>query len=165
MFNFTQYFSAQRKYVSVQYDNTTQHNLRRWASAAGFDLTKTYNGGDQPEESFDFHTTIFYTTTRHVLPNGIINIGMKTARVSGFKMLGKENDIPVLSLEMDYDNPIGRIRKYYENVGLEDEWPFYQPHVSLSYAKQDPCPVPNHLPEFDLVFDSIVVRDILDDPT
>lgn len=162
MFNFSGFMDkSARKYISLKYNNETQNKLRRWAVWNGFDLTKTFKGGEQPEESFDFHTTIFYTTTRHVLPTGVIEVKPKSVRATGFKMLGKEEDVPVLSLGLD---TIGPIRKHYEEMGLKDEWPYYQPHVSLSYAKQNPSPVPMELPQFDLVFDAIVVKDILDNP-
>lgn len=150
--------TPRRKYVAVQYDKSTQDKLRRWANDNGFDLTTKYDGTKQDEKDFDFHTTIFFTTTEHVIPNHkkkITPVG--TAKVVDIVMLGRNNDIPVLKIKSP---TVLSIRQHYaETYGMKDEWPEYTPHVSLSYSKDLPDVNKVKLPDFELTFDEIKVDD------
>lgn len=148
-----------RKYVNIQYTKETQDNLRKWAMDQGFDLTANYDGTTQKAESFDFHSTIFYTTSRHAMTGGVTEITPKIAKPIGFKMLGRESDVPVIKLAQDN---IIKIRQHYEEMGMKDEWPEYQPHISLSYGKSFPDVKTVDLPTFDLVFDRIFMTDVVD---
>ena len=149
------------KYIAVQYDEATQKKLREWAKSNGFDLTVNYDGTSQPEEDFDFHTTIFFTTTKHDLKNEtkkLVSPGQ--AKVVDIMMLGVNNDIPVLKIE---SSDILDIRKQYEEqYGMKDAWPEYKPHVSLSYSKDTPDVSSITLPDFTLTFDKLKIDDAED---
>ena len=72
-------------------------------------------------------------------------------------MLGVNNDIPVLKIESPM---VLRIRKHYaETYGMQDAWPEYKPHVSLSYSKNLPDMDKVKLPTFELTFNQIKVDD------
>jgi hypothetical protein len=146
------------KYVAVQYDAATQRKLRAWAKENGFDLTAKYDGTKQDEEDFDFHTTIFFTTSKHDLPNHIKAIAPSgTAKVVDIMMLGVNNDIPVLKIESPM---IARLRNHYADVyDMKDAWPEYKPHVSVSYSKDLPDMKKVKLPTFELTFNEIKVDD------
>lgn len=147
-----------RKYVAVQYDVTTQRKLREWAKENGFDLTTRYDGTSQSEEDFDFHTTIFYTTSEHDIPNHKKVIAPSgVAKVTGITMLGHNKDIPVLEI---HSPMVLRMRRHYADVhGMKDEWPEYTPHVSVSYSKNLPDISKVKLPTFDLTFNEIKIED------
>lgn len=147
-----------RKYVAVQYDEATQRKLRKWATENGFDLTTKYDGTKQNIENFDFHSTIFFTSTEHQIPNHIKTIAPSgSAKVVDIEMFGVNKDIPVLRVESP---TILRLRKHYEEAyGMKDEWPDYKPHVSISYSKDLPDMSKVKLPTFELTFNQIKVDD------
>jgi 2'-5' RNA ligase len=151
-------FIARRKYVAVEYDDESQKKLREWALDNGFDLTVKFNGEKQEPEDFDFHTTIFYTTNEVPLRNRVMPQSSSEVIITGIKFLGEDEDIPVLSISLS--GAIKDIREHFERLGLEDKWPSYQPHISLSYAKKrvdtDKIVLPNFRPKFD----RIVIKDI-----
>jgi 2'-5' RNA ligase len=151
-------FIARRKYVAVEYDDESQKKLREWALDNGFDLTAKFNGEKQEPEDFDFHTTIFYTTNEVPLRNRVMPQSSSEVIITGIKFLGEDEDIPVLSVSLS--GAIKDIREHFERLGLEDKWPSYQPHISLSYAKKrvdtDKIVLPNFRPKFD----RIVIKDI-----
>jgi len=153
-------FMSKRKYVAVQYDDESQKKLREWAINNGFDLGIKYNGEEQDPEDFDFHTTIFFTTNEVLLRNQEIEQTPTEVIVTGIKFLGENEDIPVLSVSMS--GGIEQLRKYYEDLGLKDQWPSYQPHISLSYAKKQVDTTDMKLPDFRPKFDRIVIKDIED---
>ena len=150
-------FMKKRKYVAVQYDQKSQELLRKWCKKNGFDLTYKYSGARQKEEDFDFHTTIFYTNNEVYLrnENHPINSPGKV-KITGIKMLGFNNDIPVFTIESE---DIANLRSYYEGLGLEDQWDEYIPHISVCYDRK-PVDINNiKIPDFDLYFDEVVVED------
>jgi 2'-5' RNA ligase len=149
---------AKTKYVAVQYDEATQRKLRAWAKENGFDLETKYDGTKQDEKDFDFHTTIFFTTSKHNIPNHVKTIAPSgTAKVVDIMMLGVNNDIPVLKID---SMMVLRIRKHYQDAyGMEDQWPEYKPHVSISYSKDLPDMSKVKLPTFELTFNEIKVDD------
>ena len=163
MMRFKQFMEEKtsKKYVAVQYDEATQRKLRKWAMDNGFDLTTKYDGSTQRPEDFDFHTTIFFTTTEHAIPNHVKTIAPGSiAKVVDIMMLGVNNDIPVLKVESPM---IDRIRKHYEETyGMKDAWPEYKPHVSVSYSKNLPNLENVKLPDFELTFNQIKVDDALE---
>lgn len=146
------------KYVAVQYDEATQRKLRKWAKDNGFDLATKYDGTTQPEEDFNFHTTIFFTTSKHNIPNHVKTIAPSgSAKIVDIMMLGVNNDIPVLKIESPM---VQRLRKHYaETYGMKDAWPEYKPHVSVSYSKDLPDMEKVKLPTFELTFNEIKVDD------
>lgn len=151
-------FMAKQKYVSVTYDKESQKKLREWAIENDFDLTKKYNGDDQKPEDFIFHTTIFYTTNEVNLKNKKIKVEPTEVSIQGIKFLGENEDIPVLKLELT--GKLKDLRIQYEDLGLEDQWPSYQPHISLSYAKEKRDVSKIKMPTFKPKYDIIEISDI-----
>ena len=147
-----------QKYVAVQYDEDTQRKLRKWAEENGFDLTTKYDGTKQDPKDFDFHTTIFFTTTEHQIPNHYKTIAPGgNAKVVDIQMLGVNNDIPVLKIESPM---VLRIREHYKDTyEMKDQWDQYIPHVSVSYSKDLPDVSKVKLPTFELTFNQIKVDD------
>lgn len=147
------------KYVCVIYDNKTQKLLNDWCEANGITHNKSYSGKKR-YGPFKFHTTIFYTNTKHDLQNGEFP-ATGTVSIKGIELMGENKDIIVLKV----DSPdIQKIRKKYESMGMEDEWPDYKPHVSLTYDRfKDESKIKNLIqPMFDLKFDAIQVADAED---
>lgn len=151
-------FMAKRKYVAVVYDDISQKKLRKWATDNGFDLTTKFDGEKQEPEDFDFHTTIFYSTNEANLRHGILKETPTEVIITGIKFLGENKDIPVLSLSLS--GGLKDIREHFEGLGLEDEWPTYKPHISLSYAKKQIDVSNIKIPDFRPKFDKIKIRDI-----
>lgn len=150
-----------KKYVSVEYDAATQRKLREWAKENGFDLSVGYSGSKQKESDFDFHTTIFYTTTAHDIPNHEKILPSKgSANVVGFEMFGENKNIPVLIIS---SSVINGLRKHYEETyKMQDQWPTFKPHVSVSYATDALPDVESiKLPDFELTFNKVKVEDLL----
>lgn len=147
---------AKTKYVAVQYDEPTQRKLRDWAKKHGFELTTKYDGSHQKEEDFDFHTTIFFTTSTHDLKNRMITLAPGgEARVVGMTMLGDK--IPVLKVESPM---IMRLRKHFEEEHeMKDQYPEYIAHVSVSYSKNLPDMSNIKLPDFPLTFNQVKIDD------
>lgn len=151
-------FMSKRKYVSVVYDDDSQKKLREWAKENDFDLSIDFDGSLQDPKDFDFHTTIFYTTNEVRLRNKASGLDPTEVEITGIKFLGENEDIPVLTISSS--DGILNLRKYYEELGLEDKWPSYQPHISLSYAKNKIDSNKIKLPGFRPKFNKIVIRDI-----
>lgn len=152
-----------RKYIAVIYDDRTQNNLRQWCNENNFNLGYDYNGDVQDPGKFDFHTTLFYTTSMHDdLPEepGYKLIESHRVIPAGFEMLGQEKDIPVIIMEPS--GMIQQLRQKYEAVGMKDAWPEYKPHVSLSYAKELVETSSLKLPDFPLTFNKVVIKDLLE---
>lgn len=151
-------YTASRKYVAVQYDAESQEKLREWAKSNGFDLTVKYGGKKQDEKEFDFHSTVFYSTNESNLRNQVLKIKPTEVTIKGIKFLGDDKDVPVLSIELE--NGIKDMRTYFERIGLEDKWPSYEPHISLSYAKQKIDVKDIKLPTFKPRYDTLIIEDI-----
>lgn len=148
-----------KKYISVIYNDETQENLRNYCKKYGFDLSKNYHGEDQAVRSFKFHTTIFYSTTSHKLKNKKSYYTPSEVYPESFDLFGDDKDVPVLLLKSE---ALDNIRMYYkETHQMNDEWPDYKPHISLSYSRfniPDIHSIP--LPDFDLIFDKIKIEDL-----
>jgi 2'-5' RNA ligase len=151
-------FLRSRKYVAVQYDDESQKKLRNWAEENGFDLSVKYNGEEQDPEDFDFHTTIFFSTNEVELRNREIKQAPTEVIITGMKFLGEDEDIPVLTVSVS--GGIKDLRQHYEDLGLEDQWPKYQPHISVSYAKKPMDIKKIKLPTFRPKYDRVVIKDI-----
>ena len=149
---------AKRKYVSVKYDKESQDKLRDWATKNGFDLAVKYNGEEQDPKEFDFHTTVFYSTNESNIRNKEQNLSPAEVTITGIKFLGDDKDIPVFSIELS--GGIKDLREQYESLGLEDKWPSYQPHISLSYAKEQRDVSNMKLPDFKPKYDTLIIEDI-----
>lgn len=151
-------FRAKRKYVAVQYDDESQKQLRDWAEENGFDLSIKYNGEEQDPKDFDFHTTIFFSTNEVDLRNREIKQTPTEVIITGMKFLGENEDIPVLTVSVS--GGIKYLRQHYEDLGLEDQWPTYQPHISVSYAKKPIDINKIKLPTFRPKYDRVVIKDV-----
>jgi 2'-5' RNA ligase len=151
-------FMAKRKYVSVQYDKESQAKLRDWALKNGFNLSVKYNGEEQDPKEFDFHTTVFYSTNEINLRNKTVKIPPTEVTITKIKFLGDNQDIPVLAIEPT--DGIKDLREHFESLGLEDKWPSYQPHISLSYAKEQKDTSEIKLPDFKPKYDKLIIEDI-----
>jgi 2'-5' RNA ligase len=151
-------FIAKRKCVSVQYDKESQNKLREWAVKNGFNLSLNYDGVEQDPKEFDFHTTVFYSTNEINLRNKSVKIPAAEVTITKIKFLGENEDIPVLAIEPT--EGIKELREYFESLGLEDKWPSYQPHISLSYAKEQKDTSEIKLPDFKPKYDTLIIEDI-----
>ena len=151
-------FISKRKYVSVRYDKESQKKLREWAIQNNFDLTLTYGGEKQDPEDFDFHTTVFYSTNESILKNKSTKLQPTEVTISKIKFLGDNEDIPVFAIELTGE--IKELRKRFEEMGLEDKWPDYQPHISLSYARKKINTDNIELPNFKPRYDTLIIEDI-----
>lgn len=149
-----------RKYVAVIYDEETQQKMREWCQANGFDLTKTYSGKDQSPEDFDFHTTVFYSVNEVSMKNGVLPLTHGEAFPRAFKLLGENQDIPVLVVS---SSDLNSLRDIYKHEGLEDRWPDYIPHISLSYVRKDYDLSGLKLPDFRMKFGELKIEDISED--
>lgn len=153
-------FMAKRKYVSVQYDKESQDKLRDWATKNGFNLAVKYNGEEQDPKEFDFHTTVFYSTNEANIRNKTSNLRPTEVTITKLKFLGENQDIPVLAIEPT--DGIKELREHFESLGLEDQWPSYQPHISLSYAKEQKDVSDIRVPDFKPKYDKLIIEDIED---
>jgi hypothetical protein len=153
-------YTPKRKYVSVVYDDSSQLLLRNWALENGFDLTTSYSGNIQPMEDFKFHTTIVYSKNEKYLTNQTLTRSPTKVIVTGIKMLGENYDAHVLSLCAI--GPINQARLFYEEIGLVDYWPTFNPHISISYSKVLPDMSKVKLPTFTPTFDKIKIEDLED---
>jgi 2'-5' RNA ligase len=151
-------FMAKRKYVAVQYDKESQDKLRDWATKNGFDLSVKYNGDEQDPKEFDFHTTVFYSINESNMRNKEQNVKPTEVTITGIKFLGENEDIPVFAIELE--GGIKAMREQFQSLGLEDKWPSYQPHISLSYAKEQRDITDIKLPDFKPKYDKLIIEDI-----
>lgn len=147
-----------RKFVSIYYDEETSDKLREYCYENGIDLTKDFDDSNQAPEEFDFHTTIFFSSNESSIPESNQRLNESIVFPDHFEMLGLEKNILVLKVK---SATIRGLRTYYEELGLEDTWPLYKPHVTLSYNKEIKYDLTRlEIPKFELVFNRLVVKDI-----
>jgi len=149
-----------RKYVAITYDDKTQEKLRDWCAENRFDLSKSYNGEDQDPSDFEFHTTVFYSENEINMENQVLPLTHGEAFPVKFKLIGENKDIPVLLVS---SSDLNDIRDEYERRGLQDKWPDFLPHVSLSYVRKDYDLKGLKLPEFRMKFGELKIEDIDED--
>lgn len=156
---FSQYINQMaRKYVALYLDNKSQKAMRKWCVEQGFDLTTNYDGQPQSIEDWDFHLTIFFTTSEHDTRPGEMSITPLELTADHFELLGVNHDVPVLKINTDNDH-LQEIRRLYVEMGYKDEWPEYKPHVSLSYKYSGKPDITNlSLPPFKLYADKLVIK-------
>jgi hypothetical protein len=157
---FREGMTMSRKYVAIVYDDDSQQKLRDWCEENGFDLTATYSGIDQPASAFEFHTTVFYSINEVAMKNEVIPLTHGEAFPVKFKLLGDEENVPVLVVSSP---GIKGIRDEMANHGLMDKWPDYIPHISLSYARKDYDLTGMELPNFAMKFGYLKIEDINED--
>lgn len=120
-----------RKYIAAYYDQETQEKLRDYCFRNSLDLSKSYGDRAINPEDFDFHTTIFYTTSRHNLDPMKLPFDSWTIPV-GIELLGQEKNIPTLLVE---NTRMRSMRQSFESLyNMKDQWPTFKPHISLSYS-------------------------------
>lgn len=150
-----------RKYVAVIYDDETQKNLREFYQNNGVDLTVSYNGNPQAAEEFEFHTTIFYSTTLHDKSwVGSYELAGGSAIPIGYELFGLDKNVPVL--KVDRSGVISYLRTVMSRIhDMEDAWPEYKPHISISYNKDQIPDIANlPIPTFPLTFNKYVIENI-----
>ena len=152
-----------RKYIAVEYDIPTQIKLRQWCIDNGFDLRTKFNGETQATEEFDFHTTVFYSSSKHFMKNKEITfLKPYEAKVTGIKNLGRDplKPIPTLTVESD---TLNYLRDDFSQLyNMKDEWTNYIGHVTISYngIRSTPIHLINKLPDFNLYFNKLKIADV-----
>ena len=127
----------EKKYIEVQYDAVTQGYLREFCEQNGFDLSIKYDGSKQDPANFDFHTTVWFTTTEHRIPNGGHECNI-TATPKGWALFGPNQDI--LVMEIGSKGLLQLRNSYGEQHAMEDEWPDYRPHITVCYRHKGGLP-------------------------
>jgi hypothetical protein len=159
MLKFSDYLNTfKKKFVCIYFDETTNKNLYEYATNAGFDISHDYQGNKIDPKSFDFHVTIFYTSNTCNIKNMKIKVDSNVkSKVLGIRLLGENEDIPVLRL----DNEFKVFRDTFEELGLKDNWPEWLPHVSLSYKYDKETKIADGLivPDFDIIPSHIMIKD------
>ena len=152
------------KIVMLHASADTQRALRGWAVAHGFDISRSHGGDVQHVEDFGFHVTVVATNNPVTLPTGEHDIAPTPVRAVGFDKLGADKDVPALALPTD--GALGDMRRHFVNTyGSVPTYPEFKPHLSLSYAWSGlPALDALAVPDFDLVFDRIVVSDMKPKP-
>lgn len=153
-------YPLEKKYIEVVYDQPTQAGLAAYCVEHGIDCTQTHSGRIVNPEDFDFHTTVWFTTTEHRIPNQSRATQPFLVYPTGFELFGEEKNILVMLIKGgsyvdrqmpdDYDALMNLRQAFGQTHKMEDEWPDYRPHISLSYAHKGDIPdIP--LPDFPLV--------------
>jgi hypothetical protein len=128
----SQLSATSKKYIEVQYDEDTQHYLRQYCIDNEFDLSVKFDGKDQSPQMFDFHSTVWYTTNETSINNGTQDVQITDITSQGFALFGPDENILVLEIDSEQ---IRSIRATLgSEYGLEDEWPDYRPHITVSYS-------------------------------
>lgn len=149
-----QLLPSERKYIEVQYNPITQGYLREYCADNGFDLSVRFDGSKQDPEKFDFHSTVWFTTSEHKLKNGTLSVNI-TAAPTGFALFGENKNILVMEIE---SKGLQSIRDHYgSEYGMEDEWPDYRPHITLCYNYTGDLPTVD-LPDIPLVADRLNIK-------
>jgi hypothetical protein len=147
-----------KKYVSIEYDDETQSNLRQRCNENGFDLTWKFNGERQAVEDYNFHTIIFYTKSLHA-PGSIYEPVYGENRATMWELLGKDKEIPTVRV---FGPELMKLRRKFYDKGYRDEWPKYRPHISISYSPIVPVVNTIPLPAFPLRFDRLKIKDLIE---
>lgn len=144
----------QEKYIEIQYSPVTQGYLREYCLDNGFDLTVSFDKEKQSELDFDFHSTVWFTSNKAVISNGTQNVTIDDVTPKGFALFGEEENILVLEIESE------QIRSIRATLGdrykLEDVWPDYRPHITLSYLYTD-----NDVPQVELPDGDMIIGEYL----
>ena len=145
-----------KKYVCLTFTDETNAKLRQYALDNGFNLTVSYDDKPQKAEDFDFHITVFYTSSEADAKDvGTVDLEPFEVKISGFELLGDENDVPVLLVQRD--KILNTIRKEFVFIGYEDKWPDWKPHISLSYQRKQYAK-PKKLPNFPIMVNKLSIE-------
>lgn len=129
---------ATKKYIEVQYTPVTQGYLREYCHTNGFDLTTKFNGTTQEPDDFDFHSTVWFTSNAVVMQNESREILIDDVIPKNFAMFGPDKDI--LVLEIDSEKLTAIRETFGDEYALEDEWPDFAAHITLSYSHAGELP-------------------------
>lgn len=143
-----------RKYVCLQFDSESNKKLKEYAESNGFDLSKNYNGENQDPSDFDFHITIFYTSSEHDTQEGEYKIKPFQVVFEKFDLFGENKDVPVLKVKLTDD--LLEVRERFEMMGYKDKWGEYKPHMSLSYAPYKKVDI--SMPDFPVTATKIIIE-------
>lgn len=156
------------KYIEVVYDDLTQDHLLSYCNQHNFDCSVTHSGRNVSPEDFNFHSTVWFTTTSHVIKNCSKSIEPFRVTPIGFDLFGPDKNMLVLLikggdyvdrplLDPDYDALLNLRNGFGNTYGMKDIWPDYKPHITLSYVYTGDIPnVP--LPDFDMVADVMNIK-------
>lgn len=157
----------EKKYIEVTYDDETQNRLRDYCNQNGFDLSIKFSGSKQDPEDFDFHSTVWFTTTEHRLQNTSKKTRPFEVKPTGFELFGPKENILVMLVEggnfidgkgVDGYDALQQLRDHYElRHGMEDEWPDFRPHITVCYNYDGGIP-DVALPDFPLVADTLNIK-------
>lgn len=145
-----------KKFICLKFTPETNRKLMEYALDNGFNLTTSYDGSQQPASDFDFHITIFYTSSTHNTSENNIKIEPFKIKLTKPMLLGKEKNIPVLGVRITSD--IRKIRNLFEQQGYRDMWPTYKPHISLSYERKLYNLDGLKLPDFDIIAEELEIK-------
>lgn len=144
----------EKKYIEVQYEPVTQGYLRDYCLNNGFDLSLRFDGSQQDPEDFDFHTTVWFTTSEHRLENSQTEIDI-SVKPKGFALFGELKNVLVLEVQSD---ELQHIRDDFgDRYNMTDQFLDYRPHITMCYNYSGPLPEVN-LPDFDLQANLLKVK-------
>lgn len=121
-------FEAKKKFVCLKLDAASVYNIQEWCGGR-FDQTVGHDGNKVDE--FCFHVTLFYSSNGSNIPVGEHNIPKIPLVFSDIALFGENNNIPVLKLVATPE--LLKYRRIFEALGLQDTWPEWKPHVTVSY--------------------------------
>lgn len=153
----THLLPLERKYIEVQYNDETQSQLRAFCERHGFDLGVRFDKTRQDPEDFDFHSTIWFTTTEHQM-NNVSQFVNVEAYPKNFTLFGDDQNILVIELDSE------DLHAMREEIGAEfemkDMYPDYRPHITVCYAYEGDAPPNEILSELDvpLVADTLNIK-------
>lgn len=157
MKTFKQINQLNKKFVGLFFDEKTNNDLIEFSTRLGFNLTQNHSGKSIDSKDFNFHLTLFYTSSEHNSQEGEYLIKPIELIPVSFGLLGSENSVPVLNI--DFSTRLNSIRNFYSNIGYKDVWPDYKPHVSLSYNYLNyPDMTKMRLPSFPLIANLIKIH-------
>lgn len=134
----SQLTNQEKKYIEVQYSPVSQGYLREYCSQNDLDLSVKFDKSTQDPEDFDFHTTVWFTTSEHSLPNSTSTINIDDIEPVGFELFGEDENILVLEIKSE---KLEEVRKEFgDKYHMQDQWPAYRPHITLSYSFTGPLP-------------------------
>lgn len=139
----------EKKYIEIVYTLETQSQLMKYCQEHDFDNTVSSSQKSITPRQFEFHSTIWYTTTTHSLKNNQYQIDEFEVIPIGFELFGPTNNILVLRIEgkglisdpLSGTDTLLKLRTMFGDAyDMDDEWPDYKPHITLSYNHQGDIP-------------------------
>lgn len=157
MISFKDFLSSfNKKFVCLYFDDNTNKQLMQYAINNGFNLEVGYDGDKQNPKDFDFHITVFYTSTSHNTENTTIKIDPIRIELTKPLLLGKDKNVPVLGVRLT--SKLRKLRDIFQSQGYRDVWPNYKPHISLSYDKRSYDLSDMTLPNFEIIANRLEIK-------